>query len=162
MVCMKHENPELDEADKRLLQAIQRDASASQADLAEIAGISPSLVSRRLSRLKELGVLRGIVGLVDRQSAGLTCAAIIQVRLRDHSAANVRVFRDLISRMREVTLCVMVTGQSDWLMKVVARDLPHFQEIMQQKLLRCPAIAHVESSIILEYVKDTTELPLDA
>jgi len=159
---MKHENPELDEADKRLLQAIQRDASASQADLAEIAGISPSLVSRRLSRLKELGVLRGIVGLVDRQSAGLTCAAIIQVRLRDHSAANVRVFRDLISRMREVTLCVMVTGQSDWLMKVVARDLPHFQEIMQQKLLRCPAIAHVESSIILEYVKDTTELPLDA
>ena|SRR5690349_15269723 len=159
---MKRENIELDEADKRLLQAIQRDASASQADLAEIAGISPSLVSRRLSRLKELGVLRGIVGLVDRQSAGLTCAAIIQVRLRDHSAANVRTFRDLIARMNEVTLCVMVTGQSDWLMKVVARDLPHFQEIMQQKLLRCPAIAHVESSIILEYVKDTTELPLDA
>lgn len=140
---------------------MQRDASASQADLAEVAGISPSLVSRRLSRLKELGVLRGIVGLVDRQSAGLTCAAIIQVRLRDHSAANVRTFRDLIARMNEVTLCVMVTGQSDWLMKVVARDLPHFQEIMQQKLLRCPAIAHVESSIILEYVKDTTELPLD-
>lgn len=159
---MKHENTELDEADKRLLQAIQRDASASQAELAEIAGISPSLVSRRLSRLKELGVLRGIVGLVDRQSAGLTCAAIIQVRLRDHSAANVRTFRDLIARMSEVTLCVMITGQSDWLMKVVARDLPHFQEIMQQKLLRCPAIAHVESSIILEYVKDTTELPLDA
>lgn len=158
---MKHENVELDEADRRLLRAMQRDASASQADLAEVAGISPSLVSRRLSRLKELGVLRGIVGLVDRQSAGLTCAAIIQVRLRDHSAANVRTFRDLIARMNEVTLCVMVTGQSDWLMKVVARDLPHFQEIMQQKLLRCPAIAHVESSIILEYVKDTTELPLD-
>jgi Lrp/AsnC family transcriptional regulator, leucine-responsive regulatory protein len=158
---MDRELADLDEADRRLLQAVQRDASVSQAELAEMAGISPSLVSRRLSRLKDLGVLRGIVGLVDRQSAGLTCAAIIQVRLRDHSTANVRIFRDLISRMREVTLCVMITGQSDWLMKVVARDLPHFQEIMQQKLLRCPAIAHVESSIILEYVKDTTELPLD-
>ena len=104
---MKHEIAELDEADRRLLQAIQQDASASQAELAEVAGISPSLVSRRLSRLKELGVLRGIVGLVDRQSAGLTCAAIIQVRLRGHSGANVRTFRDLVARMNEVTLCVV-------------------------------------------------------
>jgi DNA-binding Lrp family transcriptional regulator len=159
---MKREAVAIDAADRRLLQAVQRDAWTSQAQLAEIAGISPSLVSRRLSRLKELGVLRGVVGIVDRQSAGLTCAAIVQVRLRDHSAANVRIFRDLIARMHEVTLCVMITGQSDWLMNVVARDLPHFQEIMQQKLLRCPAIAHLESSIILEYLKDTTALPLDA
>jgi len=158
---MKHERAELDAADRRLLRAVQRDASASQAALAEEAGVSASLVSRRLGRLRETGALRGIVGLVDAESVGLLCAAIIRIRLRDHSAANVRTFRDLVARMREVTLCVMLTGEADYLIKIVARDLPHFQEIVQQKLLRCGAIAHLESSIVLEHLKDTTELPLD-
>jgi DNA-binding Lrp family transcriptional regulator len=143
------------------LIAVQRDAAVSQAELAEHAGVSASQVSRRLSKLKEEGVLRGIVGVLEPNLAGLTCSAIIRVRLRDHAAANVRAFRDLVERMNEVTLCVMTTGETDYLIKVVARDLPHFQEIVQSKLLRCAAIAHMESSIILEHLKDTTELPLD-
>jgi DNA-binding Lrp family transcriptional regulator len=157
---MKHELPDLDAADLRLLRAVQRDASASQAALAEQAGISASLVSRRLARLREAGVLRGIVGLVDPECVGLSCAAIIRVRLRDHSVENVRAFRDVVARMNEATFCVMLTGEADYLVKIVARDLPHFQEIVQSKLLRCNAIAHMESSIVLEYLKDTTELPL--
>ena len=151
---------ELNEADRRLLRAMQEDASVSQADLAEKVGLSPSLVSRRLSRLRETKVLRAVVGLVDAKRAGLTCSAIIRVRLRDHSGANVRAFRDLIERMNEVTLCVMLTGEADYLIRIVARDLPHFQEIVQSSLLRCAAIAHVESSIVLEHLKDTTALPL--
>ena len=150
----------MDDADRRLLAAVQRDASVSQAELAEHAGVSASQVSRRLARLKEEGVLRGIVGVLDPTLAGLTCAAIIRVQLKDHAAASVRAFRDLIDRMQEVTLCLMTTGETDYLIKVVARDLPHFQEIVQTKLLRCPAIAHMESAIILEHLKDTTELPL--
>jgi DNA-binding Lrp family transcriptional regulator len=112
--------------------------------------------------LKETGVLRAVVGLVDAERAGLSCGAIIRIRLKDHAAASVKQFRDLVTRMDEVTLCVMLTGEADYLIKLVARDLPHFQEIVQQKLLRCAAIAHLESSIVLEYLKDTTELPLDA
>lgn len=157
---MKYDEIALDDADRRLLRAMQRDASASQAALAEEAGVSPSLVSRRLARLKEAGALRAVVGLVEPQLVGLTCAAIIRIRLRDHSAANVRAFRDLVTRMDEAMLCVALTGEADYLLKVVARDLPHFQEIVQQKLLRCAAIAHLESSIVLEHLKDTTELPL--
>ena len=159
---MKREEIQIDTADRRLLQAMQSDASASQAELAEAAGVSPSLVSRRLGRLKEAGVLRAVVGLVDAERAGLSCGAIIRIRLKDHAAASVKQFRDLVTRMDEVTLCVMLTGEADYLIKLVARDLPHFQEIVQQKLLRCAAIAHLESSIVLEYLKDTTELPLGA
>ncbi len=151
----------MDDADRRLLIAVQKDASVSQTDLAELAGVSASQVSRRLTKLKEEGVLRGIVGVLEPELAGLTCSAIIRVRLRDHAAGNVRAFRDLVERMNEVTLCVMTTGETDYLIKVVARDLPHFQEIVQSKLLRCTAIAHMESSIILEHLKNTTELPLD-
>lgn len=158
---MKHDDYLPDEADRRLLREIQRDASVSQAELAEAAGVSPSLVSRRLARLREEKVLRGIVGVVEPTRVGLTCAAIIRVRLRDHAAANVRAFRDLVLRMEEATLCVMLTGEADYLVKIVARDLPHFQEIVQSKLLRCAAIAHMESSIVLESLKDTTELPLE-
>lgn len=139
----------MDDADRRLLIAVQKDASASQAELAEHAGVSASQVSRRLAKLREEGVLRGIVGVLEPKRAGLTCSAIIRVRLRDHAAANVRAFRDLVERMSEVTMCLMTTGETDYLMKVVARDLPHFQEIVQSKLLRCTAIAHMESSIIL-------------
>ncbi|MFN3463790.1 MAG: Lrp/AsnC family transcriptional regulator [Terricaulis sp.] len=151
----------MDDADRRLLIAVQKDASVSQAELADLAGVSASQVSRRLSKLRDEKVLRGIVGVVEPKRAGLTCSAIIRVRLRDHAAANVKAFRDLVERMNEVTLCVMTTGETDYLMKIVARDLPHFQEIVQSKLLRCAAIAHMESSIILEHLKDTTELPLD-
>lgn len=151
----------MDEADRRLLIAIQKDASASQAELAEHAGVSASQVSRRLAKLREERVLRGIVGVLEPKLAGLTCSAIIRVRLRDHAAASVRMFRDLVERMNEVMFCVMTTGETDYLMKIVARDLPHFQEIVQSKLLRCAAIAHMESSIILEHLKDTTELPLE-
>lgn len=158
---MKYERVELDDANLRLLTALQKDASISQAELAEQAGVSASQVSRRLAQLKQARVLRGVVGIVEPALAGLTCAAIIRVRLRDHAAATVRTFRDLVERMNEVTLCVMTTGETDYLIKVVARDLPHFQEIVQSKLLRCAAIAHMESSIILEHLKDTTELPLD-
>ncbi len=150
----------LDVADRRLLRALQRDASLSQVELGESAGVSPSQVSRRISKLREAGALRAIVGLVDPVVVGLTCAAIIRVRLRDHSAANVKAFRDLIARMEEATLCVMLTGEADYLVQVIARDLPHFQEIVQSKLLRCTAIAHMESSIVLERLKDTTALPL--
>lgn len=157
---MKHDEYLPDDADRRLLAALQRDASVSQAELAEAAGVSPSLVSRRLARLREEGVLRGVVGVVEPARVGLTCSAIIRVRLRDHAAANVRAFRDLVMRMEEATLCVMLTGEADYLVKIVARDLPHFQEIVQSKLLRCAAIAHMESSIVLESLKDTTELPL--
>lgn len=152
----------MDKSDRRLLIAVQKDASASQADLAALAGVSASQVSRKLARLKEAGVLRGIVGVLEPKLAGLTCSAIIRVRLRDHAAVTVRTFKDLVARMNEVTFCVMTTGETDYLMKIVARDLPHFQEIVQSKLLRCPAIAHMESSIILEHLKDTTELPLEA
>lgn len=159
---MKHERVQLDAADRRLLRAVQTDAAASQADLAVAAGVSPSLVSRRLSRLKEAGVLRSVVGLLDAQSVGLSCGAIIRVRLKDHAAPSVKQFRDLVTRIDEVTLCVMLTGEADYLIKLIARDLPHFQEIVQQKFLRCPAIAHLESSIVLEYLKDTTALPLEA
>jgi Lrp/AsnC family leucine-responsive transcriptional regulator len=155
----KHERVELDETDRRLLRILQKDAWESQAELADKVGLSPSLVSRKLSRLREAEVLRA-VGLVDAKRAGLTCSAIIRVRLRDHSEANVRAFRDLVKRMDEVTLCVMLTGEADYLIRIVARDLPHFQEIVQSSLLRCAAIAHVESSIVLEHLKDTTALPL--
>lgn len=158
---MKDAGFEPDAADRALLRALQRDAAISQADLAEEAGVSPSVVSRRIARLREAGVLRAIVGLVDPAKVGLTCAAIIRIRLRDHAAANVKSFRDVVTRMPEATFCVMMTGEADYLVKIVARDLPHFQEIVQTKLLRCAAIAHMESSIVLEHLKDTTALPLD-
>jgi DNA-binding Lrp family transcriptional regulator len=100
------------------------------------------------------------VGILDPVLAGLSCAAFVRVRLRDHSIESVGVFRTAIGQMQEVTLCVMITGETDYLLKVVAADLPQFQEVIQTKLLRCPAVLHVESSIVLEYLKDTTELPI--
>ncbi|MEZ6022825.1 MAG: Lrp/AsnC family transcriptional regulator [Hyphomonadaceae bacterium] len=105
-------------------------------------------------------MLKAVVGVLEPVRVGLTLAAIIRVRLRDHSAANVKEFRDMVTRMEEATLCVMLTGEADYLIRIVARDLPHFQEIVQSKLLRCAAIAHLESSIVLETLKDTTALPL--
>lgn len=157
---MKNDRSGFDAADVRLLKAMQRDASASQADLAEAAGVSASQVSRRLHRLKEDGVLRATVSLLDPLRVGLSCAAFIRIRLKDHSEENVQIFRDAIARMPEATLCVSITGEADYLLRVVARDLPHFQEVMQTRLMRCPAVAHLESSIVLEYLKDTTELPI--
>ncbi len=157
---MKTDSSGLDAADVRLLRALQEDASASQAQLAEAAGVSPSQVSRRLARLKELGVLRATVGLLDPVRAGLHCTAFIRVRLKDHAVESVRAFRETVAKMPEATLCVAITGEADYLLKIVARDLPNFQDVIQTKLLRCPSLAHLESSIVLEFLKDTTALPI--
>ena len=89
---MKQQSLDLDEDDLRLLRAMQKDASASQAALAEQAGVSPSLVSRRLARLREAGALRAIVGLVDAPRVGLTCAALIRIRPRAPSPAAARAW----------------------------------------------------------------------
>ncbi len=160
-ICMTHDPNELDQADIRLLRALQVDASVSQSELAEQAGISSSQVSRRLARLKEMGVLRTVVALLDADRVGLSSTAILRVRLRDHSAENLRAFRDLITRLPEAVFCVALTGEADYLVKLVARDLPHFREIIQSRFLCCPAIAHLESGIVLEFLKNTTELPLE-
>jgi len=110
--------------------------------------------------MKEAGVIRAVVGLLDPARAGLNCTAFIRVRLKDHAEDSVRTFRETIAQMPEAALCVAITGEADYLIKIVARDLPDFQNVIQTKLLRCPALAHLESSIVLEFLKDTTALPI--
>jgi Lrp/AsnC family transcriptional regulator, leucine-responsive regulatory protein len=157
---MKEASVALDDFDIRLLEAFQADAALSHAQLAELVRLSPSQVSRRLQRLTEQGVVRAMVGLLDPARVGLTCAAYVLVRLKDHNEQSTRAFRAIVERAPEITTCVALTGASDFLLKFVTRDLTEFYAILRDQLMNSALVAHVESSIVLEQIKETTALPL--
>ncbi len=150
----------LDGFDRRLLAALQEDGAASNQSLADRVGLSPSQVSRRRARLESTGVIRRYRAELDPRRVGLTVTAFVQVRLSQHSPENARRFRDLVARVPEVQEAHALTGEMDYLLKVVVADPSRLAVIVNEILLPHEATAHVRSTIALETLKEAAGLPL--
>jgi DNA-binding Lrp family transcriptional regulator len=150
----------LDAADRRLLAAVQRDAGEPQARLAERVGLSASQCSRRLQRLRDEGAIRATVALLEPKRLGFGFSAVVTVNLRDHGVEPIDAFQRLVAAIPEIQLCVMLTGNADYLLRITAPDLDAFQRVLHDRLLRSSLIGRSESSVVLGTVKDTTALPL--
>lgn len=149
----------LDRFDIKLLEAVQSNAALTQDELAERAHLSRSQCSRRLQRLRDEGVIAATVALLDPAKLGLSLQVYVMVTLRSHSADDLGRFLALVGDAGEVLECCMLTGDADYLLRVCAADLAHFDGFLQ-RLLKCPAVAAVRSSIVLRDIKRTTRLPL--
>src|SRR5450759_4228216 len=148
---------ELDRADCRILEIIQRDGRISNVDLAGHVALSPSPC---LSRLEESGVIAQYVGLVDPAKVGLGLIAYCEVML-DKKAPEARAaFREAVLAWPEVLTCYALTGHWDYLLKVITQDLDHYSRFVLEKLLALPVVANVQSSFVLEKVKESTALTL--
>lgn len=150
----------LDDADRRLLRLLQRDARLSTQELAEAAGMSASPAWRRVKRLEEAGVITGQVALLDARILGLRASAYIQVTLTEHTAATVARFDSFVQGQERVLECARITGNADYLIRVIARDAEDLEDFLMHDLLATGIVRATATSFVLRQIKATTELPL--
>ena len=149
-----------DEIDKRLLAAVQANAQLTAQDLGEILNLSPSQAGRRRQRLEERGLIRGYVARVDARKAGLTVQAFVQVQMDRHTADAAQNFANLVSRRPEIVSAWTMTGEADYLLRVYCADLAALNRLIHDVLLAHPAVARVQSQIVLDQFKQDAALPM--
>jgi Lrp/AsnC family leucine-responsive transcriptional regulator len=152
----------MDKIDLRILAQLQADSSRSHAELADAIHLSSSQVSRRIAKLEQDGVIRQHVALLDEEGLGLQVEAFVTVAMTSYAPEVVTGFQHRMSALDQVVDCCATTGDADYLLRVVARDLRSFSAFINQELLGHGDIAKVHSSVVLERIKRTTALPLPA
>ena len=151
----------LDRYDLALLDALQRNGNATNAILGEMVLLSASQISRRLQRLADTGLIAGYAALLDQAVIGLGVTAFANVVLEQHGKAQSEAFENAATALPEVMECFSVSGDADYLLRIVAPDLQAFSELMMKRVLRLPGVAHIKTNIALQKVKQTHVLPLD-
>lgn len=151
---------EPDQTDRKILALLQDDARLTNNDIAERIHLSPSQCSRRRSRLEAEGLITGYHARVDGEKAGFGLVNFITVTLATHNRNNAARFAELMARLPEVQEAHALTGEMDYILRVVTRDLRALSDFVNETLLPHEAVRNVKTSIVLETLKDTSALPL--
>jgi DNA-binding Lrp family transcriptional regulator len=151
----------LDRIDRRLLRELQGDARLTTAELAGRVALSASPCWRRVKRMEEEGVITGYHARIDAAKLGYDVLAFVHVTLERHDAKLGAQFEDAVARIPEVVACHNVSGQYDFLLQVVARDLHGFGEFARSAIRGLPGVKEINSSFSLKEVKAALALPVD-
>jgi DNA-binding Lrp family transcriptional regulator len=150
----------IDEIDFAILRALQKDGHLTNVELARTINLSPPATHARVRRLEQHGHIRGYAAIVDREKAGFDLLCFVQVSMQLHQQEQVEQFRAAIRQMPEVLECHHITGEYDYLLKVVARDRKDLEQLVVGKLTPIPGVARIHTSLAFTEVKSTTALPL--
>ena len=150
----------LDRTDRRLLLALQEDATRSDEDLAKVINLSPSGCRKRRHRLEEAGVIQGYVALVDQSQVGFPEDVIVGVKLRSNDHDSLAAFDEKVKDVAEVMDCRAVTGEWDYILWVVTPDMPHHDRICEDKLTRLPGVERLVSFPAMRHVVHRKALPI--
>ena len=154
----------LDAVDRRILRALQRDGRMTYDVLAQEVGLSPSAALRRVKRLEEAGTIAAYVALLSPERIGLPLTAYLNVRLEKHSERHKRnpmdLFKAAVQTWPEVVECASLTGEMDYLLRVVVEDMSHYSRFIMDTLLKHPSVQDCKTSFVLDRVKNTTALPV--
>jgi DNA-binding Lrp family transcriptional regulator len=150
----------LDDLDKAILQLLQTAGRISNVELANQINLSPPAIHARLKRLEQRGYIRQYVALLDREKFGYDMLCFIEVSLQLHQSEQVENFRQIMQQMPEVLECHHVTGEYDYLLKIVVRNRAELERFVVKRLTPIPGIARIHTSLVLSEVKLTTALPL--
>jgi DNA-binding Lrp family transcriptional regulator len=150
----------IDELDIAILQILQADARISNAELARRVNLSPPATLARVRRLDDSGLINGYAALVDRRQAGYDMLCFVSVSLQLHDIEQVTGFRDAVGKMPEVLECHHVTGDYDYLLKIVAHNTKDLENFLLRKLTPIPGVARIHTSLVLNEVKSTTVIPI--
>ena len=152
----------LDRTDNLILAALQRDGRLSNRDLAERAHLSESACLRRVRALEDAGVITGYTAQVSPAKVGLPGNVFVSITLNRQEQGDLAAFEEAVARVPEVMECYLMTGQQDYLLRVVVSDPADFERLHSQHLTRLPGVARVQSSFALRSVRKSNELPLRA
>ena len=150
----------LDNTDRRILRVIQEEARVSNSELAERVGLSPSPCWRRVRTLEENGVIERYVTLVNAKAVGLPINVFATVTLEKQAESALELFEKAVKKRPEVMECNLMTGEFDYLLRVVVPDLAAYERFLMDHLTRIKGIASIKSSFSLKQVSYKTALPL--
>jgi Lrp/AsnC family leucine-responsive transcriptional regulator len=152
----------LDDIDLRILVELQRHARISNAALAEAVNLSPSPCLRRVRALEKRGIIKQYATLIDPAAVGLNLNVFVRVTLAQQIERNLEIFESAIQARPEVMECFLMTGDSDYHLRVVVPGVPAYERFLMDHLTRIPGVANIRSSFALKQVSYRTALPLDA
>ena len=150
----------LTRSDLKLLDTLQRDTSLSQIDLAERAGMSRTSVWRQIRELEEAGLIEGKVALLNPRALGLQIHVLLSVSMVEHSDRTRMDFEAHVQTLPEVMECFSVSGDRDYLLQIISRDMESYNEFLNSRILHHPSVHSASSSFALRRVKYTTVIPL--
>jgi Lrp/AsnC family transcriptional regulator, leucine-responsive regulatory protein len=154
----------LDRLDKAILRRLQHNGRETNDVIGEQVGLSSSAVLRRVKRLEEAGVIDRYVALVNPEAVGLGLTAYLNVRLEKHTESHKRnpmdLFRASVQNWPEVVECAALSGEMDYLLRVVVQDMAHYSRFIIDTLLKHPSVEDCKTSFVLDRVKATTAVPL--
>lgn len=151
---------DIDRTDLRLLDLLQKDAKLSHAALGEQVHLSASQVSRRIARLEEAGIVKGYLAQLDPDVLGLDVEAFTSVSLDRHDPGVGEAFEHSIQTIDEILDCMAVTGEADYILRIVAPDLNAFAKLVTDRLIQLPGVKMVRSNIGLHRIKRSHAMPL--
>ncbi len=157
---MSTEKPKFSTSEKAILGALQREGRMSNVELAQQVGLSESPCFRRVKQLEDDKIITGYCAVVDQRRLGLEVTAFVQVDLEQGSEADTELFMDAVRAEEFITECYAMSGEYDYLLKVVAKNIDHFGEVSMKRILKFPGVKNIVSSFNLLEVKNTRQLPL--
>ena len=146
--------------DKLILEALQRDGRISNKQLAGLVNLSESACLRRVRALEDRGMIERYVAMVSQSAAGLPGDVLVHIGLHREEQSELAAFEEAVRNIPEVMECYLMTGEFDYLLRVVVKDMADFERIHKEALTRLPGVARVNSSVAIRKVLKKTELPL--
>jgi Lrp/AsnC family leucine-responsive transcriptional regulator len=150
----------MDDIDARILRAVQRDASRPVAELAREVGLSPSACHRRVKLLEAAGLITGYVARLDRAALELPVQVFVEITVSSQSQEALEAFETAVTRFDEILECHLTTGQADYLLRVVARDVADYDDIHRNCLARLPGVASMETIFVLRSIREWRGYPV--
>lgn len=150
----------LSRTDRLLLNELQRDATRNQSELAGLVGMSRTSCWRRVREFEEAGLIERRVALLNPKIAGLNIQVLLLVAMTEHTDENRQSFERHVSLLPEVTECFSVSGDRDYVLHVVVKDMDSYNEFLNSQVLKHTAVRSASSTFVLRRVKYSTELPL--
>ncbi|MCX7304883.1 MAG: Lrp/AsnC family transcriptional regulator [Hyphomicrobiales bacterium] len=152
----------LDDIDRKIIAALQLDGRMTAQQLADQVGLSPSPCARRVRLLEDMGVITGYSAVIDQDLVDLPISVFASIKLERQRENELERFNTAIGRWPEVVDCYLMTGQRDYLLRVVVRDLHAYERFLKEKLTRLDGVSSIESSFALAQIKRSNRLPVEA
>ena len=150
----------MDEFDRKILRALQNDASITMSDLAESVGLSQTPCWRRVKALEETGVIERRAILLSPEKMGFVAHVIAHIRLKQHDEETLDAFEEAVGDHPEIVACFVTGGEYDYIIRMLVRSIEHYEQFLKKVLLHLPGVGHVNSNFALKQVKLTTDLPV--
>ncbi len=149
----------MDVKDRQIIRELQINGRLTNQELAERVNLSPSPCLRRLRNLEQSGAIQGYTALVDQKAYGLPVTVLIRIRLERHSEETIRVFEKQVARIDEILDCYLMTGDIDYLLRVIVESLEAYEDFIRRKIHSIPGVASIETSFAYGIVKQARVYP---